>query len=608
MSYQVIARKYRPQTFEEVVGQKAATTTLRNAIQSGRIGHAFLFSGVRGVGKTTMARILAKALNCRESITATPCGKCVACTEIAQSNSLDVQEIDAASNTGVDNIRELRESVQYGTARDRFKIFIIDEVHMLSNAAFNALLKTLEEPPAHVKFILATTEKHKIPVTITSRCQHFDFRPIQFQEIYQRLQEICRGEGIAISDEALRAIAEEGQGSMRDAQSALDQILSLGGKEVDDQQVRLLLGLADERLISGVLEAALGRDRRNLLELMQQLSESGAEPQHFCRELIRYVRNLLVCGVTGWDERLLHLPDTQKDKVMQQSERFSRLELLRFYDLLNRTQNELKWHSHPAVHLEISLMMLVELAELASIEEVIGELRGDAPPKPAEPRPSRRSAPAPSQPRPRRPSPSPDPSPPPPKPESRPEAKAAPAQPRPESTPPWEELPPESDEGENLPVAPQPATPVSGSLFDAPPASADEPPAKAPSEAEGGTGQAEGIESRFLTAVQKEAAPLYPFLCDAREIRYGDGVLTITYAPEVAFHKALMEKRENQEVLQRLCANITGSQPRIRLLVDDQNSSEPTRKRAKPEDDPKVKGFMEKFPGKLMVVEHTPEE
>ena len=594
------------------MGQKAVTTTLLNAIQSGRIAHAFLFSGVRGVGKTTMARILAKALNCRESISATPCGKCVSCTEIAQSISLDVQEIDAASNTGVDNIRELRESVQYGTARDRFKIFIIDEVHMLSNAAFNALLKTLEEPPAHVKFILATTEKHKIPVTITSRCQHFDFRPIQFQEIFKRLQEVCQAEQIAISDGALRAIAEEGQGSMRDAQSALDQILSLGGKEVDDEQVRFLLGLADEALISGVLEAALGRDRRKLLDLMLQLGESGAEPQHFCRELIRYVRNLLVCAVTGWDERLLHLPDTQKERVVEHSERFSRIELLRFYDLLNHTQNELKWHSHPAVHLEISLMKLVELAELNSIEEVIGELRGEAPPKRTQFRPSKRGAAAPSRPQPRRPSPPPSPSPPQPEQESRLEAKAAPAQPQPEpeSTPPWEDGSPVSGQDEFSPLEPvaEAATGQSGSLFDDPPASADEPPAKAPAEAEADAGEAESIESRLKTAVQKEAAPLYPFLCDAQEIRYEDGVLTITYAPQVAFHKALMEKRENQEVLRRLCANITGSQPRIRLLVDDQNCSEPASKQAKPEDDPKVKGFMEKFPGKLMVVEHNPEE
>jgi DNA polymerase III subunit gamma/tau len=379
MSYQVLARKWRPQVFEDVVGQEAVTRTLQNAIRSGRIAHAFLFSGVRGVGKTTTARILAKALNCRQGPTTTPCGQCVACLEIAAANSVDVLEIDAASNRGIDSIRELRASVQYGSARDRFKIFIIDEVHMLTNEAFNALLKTLEEPPAHVKFILATTEHHKIPVTIASRCQQFDFKPISFVMILERLGLISREEGFQISDYGLRAVATTAQGSMRDAQSALDRIMAFAGGSISDEEVRALLGFVDERLIERVMEAVIQLDRAALLESLQDLASRGVEAQLFCRRLIGHSRNLLVCKIAGWDERLLNLPDSEKDSILRQAERFSELDLIRFYDLLNRTDNELRWHPRPQVHLEMALIKLIELSRLPSLESVVASLESGQP-------------------------------------------------------------------------------------------------------------------------------------------------------------------------------------------------------------------------------------
>ncbi|HXK60170.1 MAG TPA: DNA polymerase III subunit gamma/tau [Acidobacteriota bacterium] len=375
MSYQVLARKWRPQFFEEVTGQETVTKTLQNAIASGRIAHAFLFSGVRGVGKTTTARILAKALNCHEGPTIRPCGRCVSCTEIAASGSVDVLEIDAASNRRIDDVRELRESVRYGTARDRFKIFIIDEVHMLTTEAFNALLKTLEEPPPHVKLILATTEHHKIPVTITSRCQQYDFKPIPFSLILDRLRLICREEGIEIGDYALRAIASESQGSMRDAQSTLDRIIAFAGNRVTDDDVRSLLGIVDDKLVLAAFDAVLEGDRAGLIRQSRELVEQGIEPLNFCRKLVEHVRNLMICRVAGWDEKLLNLSDAEKDAVMGQAKRLSEIDLIRFYDVLNKTEGDLKWHLHPAIHLEMTLLKLIELAHLPRIEEVIGQLK-----------------------------------------------------------------------------------------------------------------------------------------------------------------------------------------------------------------------------------------
>ena len=374
MSYQVLARRWRPQNFEAIIGQETVTRTLQNAIRSDRIAHAFLFSGVRGVGKTTTARVLAKALNCEAGPSPLPCSTCVSCREIASANSLDVQEIDAASNTGVDNIRDLRENARYATARDRFKIFIIDEVHMLSNAAFNALLKILEEPPEHVKFILATTEHHRIPVTITSRCQEFDFKPIPFSLILKLLQKISQEEGIEISDYSLRAVASAAEGSVRDAQSLLDQITAMSGTTVADGDVRALLGVVGEELISALIDTLLKQDSKALLRQFQEPLNAGVDPQNLCRRMIRYVRNLLVCKVAGWDERLLQLPDTDREIILKQAHELTEPDLIRFYDVLSQTQNQLRWHSNPHLHLEMTLMKLIELARLPKLERVIERL------------------------------------------------------------------------------------------------------------------------------------------------------------------------------------------------------------------------------------------
>src|SRR5262245_16700894 len=304
MNYQVIARKFRPQVFEDVVGQKPIVQTLQNAIQMDRIGHAYLFSGPRGVGKTTTARILAKGLNCEKGPTVTPCNVCPSCQEIAAGKSIDVFEIDAASNTGVDNIRELRENARYVAARSRYKIFIIDEVHMLSTSAFNALLKILEEPPPHVVFIMATTERHKVPATILSRCQQFAFRTISPAEIQTHLRQIVDREGVSIDDRALAYIVKASEGSMRDAQSLLDQIISFSGQQVLDDDVRDVLGFIPSEILDRSIDSLANRDAKSLLENVGIVVDQGLNLQQYVREFIARIRDLLVLKL-GLAEKVL---------------------------------------------------------------------------------------------------------------------------------------------------------------------------------------------------------------------------------------------------------------------------------------------------------------
>lgn len=376
MSYQVIARKWRPQTFEEVVGQSATAQTLQNAIRQNRIAHAYLFAGARGVGKTSTARILAKALNCSQGPTVTPCNSCASCQEITAGSSIDVLEIDAASNRGIDEIRELRENVKYASARDRYKVFIIDEVHMLTTEAFNALLKTLEEPPPQVVFILATTELHKVPSTILSRCQHFNFRAISYQEVLEQLKKIASTEQIRISDDALNAIARASEGSMRDAQSQLDQIISFCGREIGDDQVRDLLGIIPQQLLHDFTSAIVAQDARRVVLLIDQLALSGLNLQHFVRELLAHFRNLLMVKIAGADPQLVPLAPAEMSQAVEQSAHFSEEDLTRFFSILVGAEGELRWSSQPRFHLEIALMKILQAKRLVPIEELLAGLRG----------------------------------------------------------------------------------------------------------------------------------------------------------------------------------------------------------------------------------------
>jgi len=374
MKYQVIARKFRPQVFDEVVGQKPIVQTLQNAIRMGRIGHAYLFSGPRGVGKTTTARILAKGLNCAKGPTISPCNECPSCQEISSGKSIDVFEIDAASNTGVDNIRELRESAKYAAARSRYKIFIIDEVHMLSTSAFNALLKILEEPPPHVVFIMATTERHKVPATILSRCQQFIFRMIAPGEIQAQLRQIADREGVKIDDRALSYIVKASEGSMRDAQSLLDQIISFSGQQVVDEDVRDVLGFIPSEILDRTLDALADRDARTLLENVGIVIDQGLNLQQYVREFIGRIRDLLILKL-GLQEKILGSAE-EKRALSVRAEKFSEQDLIRFFDMLLRLENELRWTSQARFHLEVGLVKLAKVGHVRDIEDVLREMKG----------------------------------------------------------------------------------------------------------------------------------------------------------------------------------------------------------------------------------------
>ena len=372
MPYLVLARKWRPRTFDEVVGQSTVTRTLRNALASGRIGHAFLLSGARGVGKTTTARILAKALNCVKGPTADPCGECDSCREIAAGTSLDVQEIDGATNNSVDQVRELRESARYNPARDRFRIWIIDEVHMLSTGAFNALLKTLEEPPPRVKFIFATTEYHKLPDTILSRCQQYDFRMIPARDIQAHLRAVAQGEKIKVSDEALARIARAAEGSARDALSLFDQVLSFSGEEVRDEDISALLGLIDRELLLAASRAVAAGDTLGLLELVERLSDYGADHRNFARELILHFREILLLRTAPEASALLaSLVPEERERLRPLAESYSEEDLLRILDVLTQLETDLRWAQDPRVTLELALLKMVQMRRLLPFAELV---------------------------------------------------------------------------------------------------------------------------------------------------------------------------------------------------------------------------------------------
>jgi len=377
MSYQVLARKWRPRTFDEVVGQGTVTRTLKNALGSGRIGHAFLLSGARGVGKTTSARILAKALNCSngDKPTAEPCGECASCKEITNGASLDVQEIDGATHNGVEQVRELRESARYNPARDRFKIWIIDEVHMLSTGAFNALLKTLEEPPPRVKFIFATTEYHKIPDTILSRCQQYDFRLIPARELVTHLRHVADGESIEVSDDTLARLARAAEGSARDALSLFDQVLSFSGRTVRDEDVSALLGLIDRELLLAASRAVAAGDSLAALELVEQLSDYGADYRNFTRELILHFREILLLKVAPGESVLIaQLVPEERERLQPVAAQLSEEDLLRIFEVLAKAETDLRLAQDPRVTLEMALLKIVQMQRLLPFAELVARV------------------------------------------------------------------------------------------------------------------------------------------------------------------------------------------------------------------------------------------
>ncbi len=568
MSYQVIARKYRPQTFDEVVGQRLITDTLKNAILTNRVAHGYIFSGARGVGKTTSARILAKALNCAKGPTVTPCGECPSCLEIAAGNSVDVLEIDAASNRGIDEIRELREAVRYLPARDRYKIFIIDEAHMLTTEAFNALLKTLEEPPPRSLFMLATTEPHKLPPTIQSRCQHFSFRLLDYAEIYGRLEAVARAENIQADEGALSVLAQAAEGSLRDALSLLDQVIAACAERLDEARVRQVLGVVPAELLAEMVEAIHAGEARRVLDQVGNLAAEGYELAHFCGELTKLVRNLMVAKSCGAESPLLQVPPRERERLKTLAGLFGEEDLARFFQILLRAESEMRYALQPRFHLEMALMKLVYARRLAPLESLLSELSRSGGERPSGAAPRTWAAPPP------RPLP----------------AKTQEASPRVEAPRPPSPQPAAAPSPPTAPLARPAATPAA-------------PPSPVAVDA-----RLASIKARLFDQSKK-------FLSSCLEHvsgwRFENGEVKFLYAPKDALYADLLRSREQQEALRAACAQVLGQPVRICVTLETQGAENPTAvpaARERAERDAGVEVFRKTFGCTLVDVQDLSQE
>ena len=373
--YEVLARKWRPQGFEDVIGQEHVTQTLVNAIKADRLAHAYLFSGPMGGGKTSGARILAKAINCREGEPGKPCNRCQSCREITSGSSVDVQEIDGASNRGIDEIRELRGNINYMPSSNSYRVYIIDEVHMLTLPAFNALLKTLEEPPPHVKFIFATTEAHKVPVTILSRCQRFDFKRIPLAKITDHLENISHGEGIQISKAGLSLIAREADGGMRDAESLLDQVVSFAGTTVEDRQIIDILGIMDRDILFRLSGSIVEGDMKACLEIVEQIYNYGYDMKAFYQDLMQQFRDLLISLISREND-LIEIPENDREKAHEQAQKAGRERLQVILNLLMKHEEHLRYTTNPRLLIEAVMLQLCQLKDFLSFEELLKRVEG----------------------------------------------------------------------------------------------------------------------------------------------------------------------------------------------------------------------------------------
>lgn len=566
MDYQVSARKYRPGTFDDVVGQSHVVQTLMNAVDTKRIAHAYLFSGTRGVGKTTVARILAKALNCEQGPTGHPCNTCVNCVEITQGTSVDVMEIDGASNTSVDDVREIRENVKFSPFRGQYRVYIIDEVHMLSNSAFNALLKTLEEPPSHVVFIFATTEIHKIPATILSRCQHYNFRRIARQEIIDRLRHVAAQDGMTIEDRSFTALARASEGSMRDGLSLLDQAVAFGGKTIAHADLEVLLGAVPQELVQGMSAAILTQDSPAALTVLAHLLDQGHDLKAFCSDVVEYLRNLLVASVVPAGTELRGLIEASEEDIQQlavEAKRLTPEQLQELLTIFSQAEDSLRYSAHPRFVLEAAAVRATRLVRQQ-------ERYADVPPAPQKPS-AKPDAPAPALPSATKPAPS-----------------VTVASPRAATS---VGTAPQSSRTGTASIAPRPAPPaVSKPAVTTHPAqeaptaqgprpdktlsvpaqeSLSKPPATSAIEASVPVHSPEPSTLNW-DLVQEEVAASFPnfapFLEAGRFVSLDGGQVTIGFGKQATLARSMMEKEDNLRALAALCEQQIGQPVRVRVI------------------------------------------
>lgn len=610
MDYQVSARKYRPGTFDDVIGQSHVVQTLMNSIATKRIAHAFLFSGTRGVGKTTVARILAKALNCEQGPTGTPCNTCANCQEITQGTSVDVVEIDGASNTSVDDVREIRENVKFTPFRGQYRVYIIDEVHMLSNSAFNALLKTLEEPPAHVVFIFATTEIHKIPATILSRCQHYNFRRISKAEIVQRLRHVADQDGLTIEDRSLLALARASEGSMRDGLSLLDQIIAFGGNTIRHEDLEALLGAVPQERIRAMIEAVIQQDSAKALQVIAALLDQGHDVRAYCADLVEYVRNLLVAAVVPSGPELRSLIEATEEDLAQfarDAQRFTVEQLQELFRMYAAAEDSLRVSAHPRFVLETAAVRATRLLRNAEVQPTSSR-HSVQPDKPASDRRVVPQAPEHSQ-----------------------DTAASPPAPVVKPTGvkiSQDNVAKASAAGGSAPkvpsVTPPPRTPaVSLSAPVVPPASVA-PVLQATKVAPSAEVSAAAVEvnwEQFQEAVSTSHPNIAPFLEMGRLVKIEAGLITLGFAKQATTARSMLEKEDNLQALAALGESLYGCAVRIRIVevAEQDPGAAPTMKQirvAKEQEQrliltqqakahPLVKQALEMFGGELAEVRAT---
>jgi DNA polymerase III subunit gamma/tau len=597
MSYKVIARKYRPQSFRDIVGQQHVTRTLANAISSDRVAHAYIFSGVRGVGKTTTARILAKALNCAAGPTSDPDNTCDSCREISAGTSLDVLEIDAASNRGIDQIRELREMVRYAPASSRYKVVILDEAHQLTDEASNALLKTLEEPPERVVFILATTRSEDLVETIKSRAQLFQFRALTFQEIAGEIERVVKAENLSIDTGAVAVLSRAAEGSLRDGLSLLEQAIAYGGDAITDQQVRELLGVVAESVLDDLVEAISAQSADRALNLVHRLIADGQNLQHFCREAIRHFRNLLVARVAGAESELIAAPPSERPRLAEQAERFAEEDLTRFFRILLEIDDDLRRKPDQRLHIEIGLLRLINAQRLAPLEEALAELQGEArpakvlPPTPGSPRVAATIS------------------------DRTIVQSASPVSPGAASTATAARMAPASTPATKASVAvsnPMPAatlepkTPVVSAAAPAPAS----PPRIVARSAEG---SAVGLLAAQLDAIKAALQGqkfLWSMVEHATRWEMAGGELQIFFPTESRALAEMLQARDPMERLRTVLNQVVGQQLRVCVKLDSSRAAAPgnsSELRARFEEDPIVRAMLEKFGGRISNVKRPGE-